>query len=229
MGKVHIYWFHGKIQVLKTNYLSEEKVPPMSKSDQLISWSQLATSRAIAFNPIARCLEAISLILTFRAEWLSPGMMVPDEEQLIVARIIYIVRQISPQLASELEALLRESEQSTKGLAPRLKVAEFYKENIFGFKKGIFRKLQSLSKDRPSEGSSTQEKRAYVEKLIAVWCEVLELPEELLLRTNNGIRICLEPEDLQGIKDFIESCFQDFAEYSGQEYLNPWHRKLQAT
>jgi hypothetical protein len=178
------------------------------RSEKLIEWSRSATSRTNAYDPLARQLEAISLIVSLRAQWLRPGMLVFAEEGQIVARVMCLIKQLNPQLASDLNSV-KQSQKLVKSFAPILDVADFLKDNIFGFKQGIRRRIQSISKDNPGEHGSFQEKRFYIEKLTAKWNEVLELPEELLIKTGKGVVINLQDrpgeEDIQDILEFIDT------------------------
>jgi hypothetical protein len=180
-----------------------------ARSEKLIEWSRLATSRTDAYDPLARQLEAISLVVSLRAQWLNPGTLHVSEEGKIVARIVYMVKQLDPQLASDLNTLVKQSRNLAKSFAPLIDVADFLKNNIFGFKQGIRRRIQSISKDNPGEHGSFQEKRFYIEKLAAKWNEVLELPEDLLIKTGKGVVINLQDkpgeEDLQDILKFLDT------------------------
>jgi hypothetical protein len=179
------------------------------RSEKLIEWSREATSLADAYDPLSRQLEAISLVISLRVQWLNPGTRHVNEEGKIVARISYMTKQLSPKLASDLDALVIQSRKSAKSFTPLIDVADFLKDNIFGFKQGIRRRIQSISKETPGKNGSFQEKRFYIEKLTAKWNEVLTLPEELLIKTSKGLVINLQDkpgeEDLQDILKFLDT------------------------
>jgi hypothetical protein len=152
------------------------------RSEKLIEWSHEVTSKADAYDPLA----------SLRSQWLDHRKGAVNVERLIESRIIGIIREINPQLDADLEVLFKQSKQATKDFYPRVDVAEFYKNRIFGFNVGIVRKLQSLSKYRPNQSSSNQEMRVYYEMLTSKWNEVLNFPEELIIKTNNGLVINLQ-------------------------------------
>jgi hypothetical protein len=182
------------------------------RSEKLIEWSHEVTSKADAYDPLARQLKAIAFVASLRSQWLDHRKGAVNVERLIESRITGIIREINPQLDSDLEILLKQSKQETKDFYPRVDVAEFYKNRIFGFDVGIVRKLQSLSKYRPNQSSSNQEMRVYYEMLTSKWNEVLNFPEELIIKTNNGLVINLQDgqrgqeEDIRDILQFIDAC-----------------------
>jgi hypothetical protein len=185
-----------------------------TKTAAFIEWSKSATSRSIAYDHPSRQLKAMSLVIFLRANWLNPGTLHLTEEQILGRQIDYIISQISPELDKNLNALLKSNRKQTEFLAPQIEVADFLKNNIFGCKTGIRRKLQSIAKENPGGNATLQEKRAYIEMLSKTWNEVLSLPKELIVETSNGIIINLQntpgERGLKDIWDFLDSSFPDY-------------------
>jgi hypothetical protein len=167
-----------------------------------IEWSKIATSRNNHYSPEIRQLMAVLLISSLKGEWLHPGRAhIVGEAAKISAITFRKLNDLDPKITDVLYC--RDPNQSV--LAPRLEVAKFYQDKIFGFKGGIVRKLQGASKNTPK--SNTSEQRLYIEKITAIWHELVEFPPELTQETNSGIFLNLRDNDtdgdLQAISEYI--------------------------
>jgi hypothetical protein len=167
-----------------------------------IEWSKISTSKTNHYPPEVRQLMAILLISSLKGEWLHPRRShLIGEAAKISAVTFRKLNDVDPKITDVLYG--RDPNQSV--LTPRLEVAKFYQDKIFGFKGGIVRKLQEASKNMPK--SNISEQRLYIEKITAIWHELVEFSPELTQETNSGMFLNLRDNetdgDLQAISEYI--------------------------
>lgn len=171
-------------------------------SERTIKWGEIATSRTNHYPPEVKQLMAVLLITSLRGHWLHPGRASLVGEAAKISAITFRkLNDVDPKITDVLYG--RDSSKSV--LAPGLEAAKFYQDKVFGFKGGIVRKLQGAFKNMPK--NSTSEQRRYIEKVTAIWHELVDFPSELTQETDFGIFLNLRDNedngDLQAIAEYI--------------------------
>lgn len=175
------------------------------KANQIIEWSKSVTDRTKnEYDPIARQLFAINLIVELYNCWRETRFShVRGVGVTIQTKIDRVVKKIDPEFLALIQRAITEEPKSQKFIA-NVGIAKIYKDTIFATKNSVIGKLRKIAGLAAERQDKNTVYRNYTEKLIAIWHDAIEFPEDIIFKTDYGFSFNLIPADFEAIEQYID-------------------------
>jgi hypothetical protein len=175
------------------------------KANQIIEWSKSVTDQTKnEYDPIARQILAINLVVALYNCWRETRFShVRGVGVTIQTKIDRVVKKIDPEFSALIQRAITEEPKPQKFIA-NVGVAKIYKNTIFATKNSVIGKLRRIAGLAAGMQDKNTVYRNYTEKLIAIWHDAIEFPEDIIFKTDSGFSFNLIPADFEAIEQYID-------------------------